>query len=133
MAHSASLGELITKMSVSYFVISAFSLGPIGCRDSSRHVGASHRPTQPSDNKIVFLNIIFRLEANNKTEGGARGFSLSLRQGLSGKHNCFVAPSLKAIFVTARPSGSAIRQKFKDSFPFSRTRLPRPSTPFYRN
>ena len=33
------------------------------CYDSSRHIGESHWLTQPSDNKIVFLEIVFHLEA----------------------------------------------------------------------
>ena len=60
MARSASLGELITKMSVPYFMISTFRSS---CYDSSRHIGESHWLTQPSDNKIVFLEIVFHLEA----------------------------------------------------------------------
>ena len=60
MARSASLGELITKMPVPYFVISTFRSG---CHDSSRHVGESHWLTQPSDNKIVFLRVVFHLKA----------------------------------------------------------------------
>ena len=36
---------------------------PSSCYDSSRHIGESHWLTQPSDNKIVFLGVVFHLEA----------------------------------------------------------------------
>ena len=64
MARSASLGELITKMSVPYFMILTFRSSSVSsCYDSSRHIGESHWLTQPSDNKIVFLGVVFHLEA----------------------------------------------------------------------
>ena len=98
MAGSAPLGELIAKTPVPYFVISTFRSG---CYDSSRHVDASHWLTQPSDKKICVSGNCFPSRGqNDKIEGGARGFSLSVRQGLSGKHNCFVGHPLKAILLT---------------------------------
>jgi hypothetical protein len=48
----------------------------------------------------VLLETVFRLEAKIiKLKAGCGGLSLSVRQGLSGKHNCFIAPPLKAILL----------------------------------
>ena len=49
---------------------------------------------------------------NNKIQGGVRGFSLSVRQGLSGKHNGFAEALLKANLLPRPLSGSAIRHDF---------------------
>ena len=66
--------------------------------DSSRHIEARHWLAQPSDNKICVSGNCFPSGGeNNKIGGGVRGFSLSVSQGLSGKHNCFVGASLEPI------------------------------------
>jgi hypothetical protein len=67
-------------------------------RGTSAHLIGQH---SRATTKFVFLEIVFRLKAKIIIEGGARGFSLSVRQGLSGKYNCFVAPPLKAILPPA--------------------------------
>ena len=68
------------------------------CYDSSRHIEARHWLAQPSDNKICVSGNCFPSGGeNNKIGGGVRGFSLSVSQGLSGKHNCFVGASLEPI------------------------------------
>ena len=99
MARSAPLSGLITKMPVSHFVISTFRSGCYDAvvRGTSAHlIGQHSRATK----KNVFLDCFPSGGKNNKIEGGERDFSLSVRQGLlSGKHNCFVAPPLKAILL----------------------------------
>ena len=66
--------------------------------DSSRHIEARHWLAQPSDNKICVSGNCFPSGGENKKiGGGVRGFSLSVSQGLSGKHNCFVGASLEPI------------------------------------
>jgi hypothetical protein len=66
-------------------------------RGTSAHlIGQHNRATT----KFVFLEIVFRLEAEiTKLKVGHGGFPLSVRQGLPGKHNCFVGPPLKAILL----------------------------------
>ena len=88
MARSASLGELHHENFHAAFVIS--TLIRSGRHNKSRHVGASHWPTQPSDNNIyVSENGFPSGSQNNEIEGGARKFTLSVRQGFSGKHDFF--------------------------------------------
>jgi hypothetical protein len=62
---------------------------------------------------FLFLGIISRLKAEIMKLKAGTGFSLLVRQGLSGKHNCFVGGPLKAILPLHShllPSGSAIRR-----------------------
>jgi hypothetical protein len=52
----------------------------------------------------VFLGVVFPSGSqNNKIQGGARGLSLSVRQGLSRKHNSFVETLLKANLLPRSP------------------------------
>ena len=118
MARSVSIGELIAKMSVPHFVISAFRSG---CHDSSRRLGASRWPAQPSDNKMCVSGKCFPSGGQNeKTEGGAWVFYLPARQGLSGKHNCLVGGPLKAILPPHSHLAlrSALSEKYGTLFEF---------------
>jgi hypothetical protein len=53
--------------------------------------------TQPKGNENCIFGIFSiwgLMPMNNGTEGGARDFSLPVRQGLSAKSDCFVEPPL---------------------------------------
>jgi hypothetical protein len=70
---------------------------------SSRHTDASHWPTQPSDNKIVFLGIIvFHLEAKIiKLKAGHGGFLCQCAKAFSA--NMMVLLKMGAILLPRPP------------------------------